>query len=290
MWRSALALASCLVAVSCRGGLAPSPLPIRPAPGSPSPAGKPPIATSSAGLAIQLESVTAELHRSIDAWRASGGASAWPPPTQLVLQALTQQRIYGALSRHRRLFREVLPRLPAGLRGEAVANASAGAQLLSLGKASSPSVSFRTKDPLPADVLLGYYRQAQRRFGVAWQVLAAVNFVESRFGRVISNSSAGAQGPMQFIRPTWRAYGLGGDVHDPHDAILGAANYLHASGAPVDYPGAIYHYNPASTYVRAVLLYARQMMRDPRNFYAYYNWQVFVLTRSGLKQLTGPGV
>ena len=94
-----------------------------------------------------------------------------------------------------------------------------------------PLSAFRTGPAEPADRLLGYYREAQRRFGVHWQVLAAVNFVESAFGKLRSASTAGAQGPMQFLPATWRAYGLGGDVHDPHDSILGAANYLRASGA-----------------------------------------------------------
>ena len=71
--------------------------------------------------------------------------------------------------------------------------------------------------------------------------------------------------------------------------VLTAARYLHASGAPGDERGALFHYNPSRAYVRAVMLYARQMIRDPRNFYAYYNWQVFIRTSSGLKQLTGPG-
>ncbi len=208
----------------------------------------------------------------------------------LELLALRQQRIYGTLARDPDLLKEVLPRLPPDVRAEARANATAGAEILSLiGTPSRHAPHLRTQAPPPADVLLGYYREAEKRFGVTWQVLAAVNFIESKFGRVISASSAGAQGPMQFIRATWKAYGLGGDVHDPRDAILGAANYLHASGAPRNYPGALYHYNPARAYVRAVMLYARQMMRDARNFYAYYNWQVFVLTRSGLVQLSGPG-
>jgi membrane-bound lytic murein transglycosylase B len=73
--------------------------------------------------------------------------------------------------------------------------------------------------------------QARRVFG---------NYAESKFGRVVSASSAGAQGPMQFIPSTWAAYGLGGDVHDPHDAILGAANYVHASGAPGNYRVALF--------------------------------------------------
>jgi membrane-bound lytic murein transglycosylase B len=94
---------------------------------------------------------------------------------------------------------------------------------------------------------------------------------------------------MQFIPATWKAYGLGGNVHDPHDAIMGAANYLAASGAPGDYPAALGHYNPSKSYVKAVWLYARQMMREPAAFLEYYNWQVFVITTHGDVQLTGPG-
>ncbi len=256
--------------------------------GSPSSATTP-IDTAPAPLATQLETVDAQLVRSIEAWAASGGTRSWPPPSTLVEQAVTEQRIFGTLALHPALLRHVLAKLPAGLKAEALANATAAEKLLSLVQPSSHAVTFKTRAPLPADALLADYRTAQRRFGVPWQVLAAVNLVESRFGRVISNSSAGAQGPMQFIPATWAAYGLGGNVHDPHDAIMGAANYLQASGAPGDVAGALYHYNPAPSYVRAVLLYAHEMMRDPRTFYAYYNWQVFVLTPQGLKQLTGPG-
>jgi hypothetical protein len=68
----------------------------------------------------------------------------------------------------------------------------------------------------------------RRRLALAAAVAmlpAAVNFVESAFGRVRSSSSAGVQGPMQFLPSTWAAHGLGGDVHDPRDAGLGAANW-----------------------------------------------------------------
>ena len=106
---------------------------------------------------------------------------------------------------------------------------------------------------MPADRLLAYYREAERRFGVPWHVLAAVNFVETAFGKVRSRSTAGAQGPMQFLPATWRAYGLGGDVDDPRDAILGAANLLRSSGAPGDLRRALYAYNHSTLYVDAVL-------------------------------------
>ena len=97
-----------------------------------------------------------------------------------------------------------------------------------------------------------------------------------------------AVGPMQFIPSTWAAYGLGGNIHSPSDAIMGAANYLHASGAPDDYEAALFHYNPAKAYVRAIQLYASQMSTDPRAFYEYYNWQVFVKTTRGDRRVTGP--
>jgi hypothetical protein len=82
---------------------------------------------------------------------------------------------------------------------------------------------------------------------------------------------------------------MGGDVHDPRDAILGAANYLRASGAPASYRRALYAYNPSRFYVDAVLRYVRQIRRDSRRYYGYYSWQVFVRTPSGERRLTGPG-
>jgi membrane-bound lytic murein transglycosylase B len=143
---------------------------------------------------------------------------------------------------------------------------------------------------LPASVLLRDYREAERRFKVPWTVLAAVNFVESKFGKLRNASAAGAQGPMQFMPATWRHYGLGGNVHDAHDAILGAANYLHASGAPHDLRGALRHYNPSRSYVDAVLRYARRISSDRTMFFAFYNWQVYLKTSLGDRRVTGPGL
>jgi membrane-bound lytic murein transglycosylase B len=119
-------------------------------------------------------------------------------------------------------------------------------------------------------------------------VLAAVNYVESAFDKLRNASTAGAQGPMQFLPSTWRRYGLGGNVRRPRDAILGAANYLHASGAPASYRRALFHYNPSWAYVDAVLRYAREIESDTRAYYAFYSRQVFVRTPRGLVRLTGP--
>jgi membrane-bound lytic murein transglycosylase B len=134
--------------------------------------------------------------------------------------------------------------------------------------------------------LLRWYREGERRFGVRWQLLAAVNLVESAFGRVRNASTAGAQGPMQFLPATWRAYGLGGDVHDPRDAILGAANYLAANGGAHDERRALYRYNHSSLYVDAVLHYAHRIAHVRYAFAEYYAWAVYVRTPNGERRYT----
>jgi hypothetical protein len=238
-----------------------------------------------------LVRTTARVHRAIDGWRAAGSRTAARPPLAVELAALAQQRLVIRLTAEPRRADAVLARVRGPLRPHVVATVRARLALLRLGHGPPrPVRTFRTGRPLPPDVLLRYYRQAQQRFQVGWHVLAAVNFVESAFGRLRSASWAGALGPMQFLPSTWRVYGLGGNVHDPRDAILGAANYLSASGAPRDYRRALYAYNPVNSYVEAVLRYAERMKRDRRAFYTYYSWQVFVRTASGLRRLTGPGL
>jgi membrane-bound lytic murein transglycosylase B len=91
---------------------------------------------------------------------------------------------------------------------------------------------------------------------------------------------------MQFLPATWRAYGLGGNVHDPHDAILGAANYLRANGAAHDARGALYHYNHSTLYVDAVLHYAHRITHVPDAFAEYYAWAVYVRTPGGERRYT----
>ena len=206
----------------------------------------------------------------------------------ITLEALYEQRVYRSLSRHPRAARLFVRQLPPRLRPEArdtLAALNALFRLTSYGTESR----FRAGPPTPAGELRRFYAQAQRRFGVRWDVLAGINFIESNFGRLRNVSSAGAVGPMQFMPATWSAYGRGGDIRDPRDAVLGAANYLHANGAPRSYRQAIYRYNQSPLYVSAVLHYARAMRRDPRTFRVYWSWQSFMRTRTGDVQLTGPG-
>ena len=206
----------------------------------------------------------------------------------MTLLALYQQRIYRRIAPAKRLGDRVLARLPTSVAGEARDTLAARRELIAIPPSGNRRPRIRAAEPEPADVLRSYYAAAQRRFGVGWHILAAVNFVETGFGRLRNESTAGARGPMQFMPATWRAYGLGGDIRDPRDAILGAANYLHASGAPRSYRRALFHYNRSSHYVAAVLRYARRIRRDPRAFYAYYAWQVYVRRDGVVRRITGP--
>jgi Transglycosylase SLT domain len=239
-------------------------------------------------LAGALAHVTGALQGSIDRWRSATNALN-RPPRDVVLQALYQQRICRTLAADPRLAAVTLPRLRGAARLVAGTAVDASSLFHGLVRPVSNPRSFTTGPAEPAGVLLRHYREAQRKFGVRWEVLAALNYIESKFGRVRSASLAGARGPMQFITSTWAVYGMGGNINDPHDAIMGAANYLHRSGAPRDDRGALFAYNHAWSYVEGVLLYARMIERDIRNYFALYNWQVYVLTTTGSKRLTGPG-
>jgi murein DD-endopeptidase MepM/ murein hydrolase activator NlpD len=105
----------------------------------------------------------------------------------------------------------------------------------------------------PPAFLIPIYKQAGQRYHVPWRILAAINSIETNYGRDLSVSSQGAMGWMQFMPDTWSAYGDGGNPYDPRDAIFAAARLLHASGASHNLRGAIFAYNHASWYVAAVL-------------------------------------
>jgi len=111
--------------------------------------------------------------------------------------------------------------------------------------------------------LLPIYQAAGNEYGVPWQVLAAINEIETDYGRDLNVSSAGAEGWMQFLPATWKQYGVDAtqsgkkDPYNPADAIFGAARYLKAAGAQKDLRGAIFAYNHASWYVDSVLLRAK---------------------------------
>ncbi|MFG1945810.1 lytic murein transglycosylase [Nonomuraea sp. NPDC048826] len=236
-----------------------------------------------AKLAAALKKTTGALADAIDGWDKKKA-----PPRDVQLLALYHQRIYRFAARNPAIAAKAFARLPRRLAAEAQDNTRAIRELLALAHPVKSASVIRTRDARPAAELLRYFKQAERRFGVEWEVLAAVMFAETKFGRVRSASHVGAQGPMQFMPATWKAYGMGGDIQDHRDAIMAAANYLRATGAPRDYRRALHAYNPSQAYVNAIQLHARQIKRDPVNYYVYYNWQVYVITVKGERRVTGP--
>jgi murein DD-endopeptidase MepM/ murein hydrolase activator NlpD len=103
------------------------------------------------------------------------------------------------------------------------------------------------------------WHRAGASYGIPWQVLAAINKIESNFGRNMGPSSAGAVGWMQFMPSTWLRWGTDAtgdgiaDPWDPEDAVVSAARYLAAAGAREDLYRGVFAYNHADWYVRDVL-------------------------------------
>jgi hypothetical protein len=141
---------------------------------------------------------------------------------------------------------------------------------------ANTSYSFALPGPAPIGVpnffiekfrippfLLSIYQAAGIQYGVRWEVLAAINEIETDYGRNLNVSSAGAVGWMQFLPSTFKRYGVDAnsdgkkDPYNPVDAIFSAARYLKAAGADKDIRRAIFAYNHAGWYVDSVLLRAR---------------------------------
>jgi hypothetical protein len=201
---------------------------------------------------------------------------------ELASAALFQQLATGELERRPlQVRRATVGALSRAAAAGMEADLNAAGALSGLAAPPQPLPHWKILSPPPPNTLLGYFTQAQARFGVPWTYLAAIEFVETRFGRVHGLSSAGAQGPMQFLPATWVLYGSG-DINSQRDAILAAARFLIAKGAPRDIAGALYHYNPSRDYVSAVEDYARVMRSDPRAYYGYYYWQVLYRSTGGL--------
>jgi murein DD-endopeptidase MepM/ murein hydrolase activator NlpD len=109
------------------------------------------------------------------------------------------------------------------------------------------------------DDLRALWQSAGAAYGIPWQVLAAINKIESNFGRNMGPSSAGAVGWMQFMPETWQRWGSDGngdgiaDPWNPDDGVYSAARYLAAADGRTDISRAIFAYNHAQWYVDDVL-------------------------------------
>jgi soluble lytic murein transglycosylase-like protein len=205
---------------------------------------------------------------------------ATPEPT-LVNAARRQQAAYRAIGRNPDWDAVIRPLVPPSLLTTYDRNIDARRQLTAMSQVRDTLPAWRIIPTAPADELMRLYREAEAATGVGWNYLAAINLIETRFGSIAGLSTAGAQGPMQFMPETWAQYGQGGDVNSPRDAIMGAGRYLAASGFANSPDRAIYAYNHANEYVRAVKDYAAILADDPGSFAGYYNWQVYYNTTAG---------
>jgi hypothetical protein len=149
---------------------------------------------------------------------------------------------------------------------------------------TNPGLSLAEPGPAPVGVpnffidkfrippfLLSIYQAAGMEYGIRWEILAAINEIETDYGRNLNVSSAGAVGWMQFMPATWKQYGVDAngdnrkDPYNPVDAIFAAARYLKAAGADKDLRKAIFAYNHADWYVDSVLMRARLIGGLPSN-------------------------
>jgi hypothetical protein len=232
---------------------------------------------SSADAAAFAEALT-ELER-----RVRDDAAA---PEEVATAGRRQQLVYRELAGRSELDAAVIAAVAADVRPfvQRVVEARAAVQALRAGTERpppSPTVpAWTIVEPLPASELLAYYREAEALSGVAWYWLAAVHLQETRMGRIVGVSSAGAVGPMQFLPTTWAAC-CAGDPTDARDAIVGAATYLAEQGAPADMNAALYGYNPSEAYVLLVTAYAHNLRDDERAYRGYHAWQVFYETAAG---------
>ncbi|MCV7002723.1 lytic transglycosylase domain-containing protein [Mycolicibacterium alvei] len=203
------------------------------------------------------------------------------PEPALTQAARRQQVAYRAIGRHPEWDGIIRPRIPGELVAFYDRNVDARRQLATLAHPKDTLPAWRINPPPPADMLVSAYRDAEAASGVDWHYLAAINLIETHFGSVAGDSTAGAQGPMQFMPSTFAAYGLGGDIHSPRDSIMAAGNYLAANGFADNPDHALFRYNNADAYVRAVTDYATAMAADPAAFGAFYRWDVYYVSTAG---------
>lgn len=261
-----------------------------PAPSAaPSPTPTPGTVTKAERFATRLTQIDRDFNGLVEVWlKEAGGKPRGAKFNELKVLGLRKQKRMRILVRKEDLSRKVLKLLPSGLRLETERNIRASRELYNLTQPVKPPVDMPTTRPEGPKKLLRHYAEAERRFDVPWSILASINLIESRMGRLTGPSSAGALGPMQFMPATWDAYGKGSPFK-PYNAIMAAGRYLSASGAPERMRSALWNYNHSDYYVDAVLAYHRQMANEPKDYYSYYFWQVFVRTTKGDLQLTGPG-
>jgi hypothetical protein len=103
--------------------------------------------------------------------------------------------------------------------------------------------------------LLPIYQAAGIQYGIRWEVLAAINEIETDYGRNLNVSSAGALGWMQFMPSTWKMYGVDANKDGKQGPVQPGRRDLRRRALPEGrrrrqgHPPAIFAYNHADWYV-----------------------------------------
>ena len=120
-------------------------------------------------------------------------------------------------------------------------------------------------------LLLPVYQACGTQYGIPWEVLAAINKVETDFGTDLGPSSAGAEGWMQFLPSTWATWGVDANGDGRKDPIQPGRRDLRRGSLPrrrgwgKNISKAVFAYNHADWYVREVLSDAQNYESLPAN-------------------------
>jgi membrane-bound lytic murein transglycosylase B len=219
------------------------------------------VPTTSAPAPAAAEAPTVVLKRK---QKATASAPSNPSETTTTTNGETGKSGAGKSSKHSE--KATGPNNVAASPQVVAAEAGALAAVLASAEASDQALAFY-RIPL---FLLPIYKAAAVQYGVPWQILAAINEIETDYGSDQSVSTAGAVGWMQFEPSTWLQYGVDAlnagyaDPYNPVDAIFAAARYLRAAGAATDLRAAILAYNHSEEYVDSVLLRAKLISTYPK--------------------------
>jgi membrane-bound lytic murein transglycosylase B len=207
------------------------------------------------------------------------------PEAELPALGHQQQVIYRVLAHRNPLAEQVRAQLPKRWWPVFDRHLRARRAFLAMHRPPRPAnvPAWRIIRPEPAENLLRYYHEAAAASGIPWQVLAAINLVESGMGRIDGVSVADAHGPMQFLPSTWAEPGIGrgGDIRDPRTAIQAAARYLVRRGGLKDIRRGLWGYNNSDHYGRGVLEYAALLREDPAAYRGLYHWEIHYAAAGG---------